>query len=50
MISAHKGLRVTSAMTAGVSNTLRNMEWIDARTLTPNRRKTYRALNPIDTS
>ena len=50
MIGAHKSLRVTSAVAAGVSNTFRDMEWIDTWALTSNRWRTYRALNPIDTS
>lgn len=42
----HKSLRMSPAMAAGVSNTLRDMEWIvsliDARAPKPNRPKTYR--------
>ena len=42
----HKSLRVTPAMAAGVTNILRDMEWvvslIDARATKPNRPKTYR--------
>ena len=41
----HKSLRVTPAMAAGVTSTLRDMEWIvsliDARAPKPNRPKTY---------
>ena len=42
----HKTLRVTPAMEAGISNTLRDCEWIvsliDARAAKPNRPKTYK--------
>ena len=42
----HKSLRVSPAMAAGVSDTLRDMEWIvgliNAPTPKPNRPKTYR--------
>ena len=43
----HKSLRVTPAMEAGLTNELRDMEWIvsliDARAPKPNRTKAYRA-------
>ena len=42
----HKSLRVTPAMEAGLTNELRDMEWIvdliDARAPKPSRPKTYR--------
>lgn len=42
----HKSLRMSPAMAAGVSDTLRDMDWIvgliDARAKKPNRPKTYR--------
>ncbi len=42
----HKSLRVSPAMAAGVTGTLRDMEWIvgliDARSPKPNRPTTYR--------
>ena len=42
----HKSLRMSPTMAAGVSDTLRGMEWIvgliDARAPKPNRPKTYR--------
>ena len=45
----HKSLRMSPAMAAGVSDTLRDMEWIvgliDARAPKPNRPKTYRERN-----
>ena len=45
-VRVHKSLRMAPAMAAGVSNTLRDVEWIvgliDARTSEPNRPATYR--------
>ena len=45
-VSIHKSLRMTPAMAAGASDTLRDMEWIvsliDARAAEPNRPATYR--------
>ena len=42
----HKSLRVSPAMAAGISDRLRDMEWvvglIDVRTNAPKRPKTYR--------
>ena len=45
-VRIHKSLRMSPAMAAGVSDTLRDMEWIvgliDARAPKSNRPKTYR--------
>ena len=45
-VRVHKSLRMTPAMAAGVSDTLRDVEWIvgliDARASAPNRPATYR--------
>ena len=46
----HKSLRVSPAMAAGVTDTLREMEWvvglIDARAPAPKRPKTYKKKAP----
>lgn len=48
----HKSLKVSPAMAAGLTDTLRNMEWIvglvDARAPKPGRRGPYKKRNPID--
>ena len=45
----HKTLKVTPAMEIGLSDTVRDMEWIvgliDERAPTPNRPRTYRKKN-----
>ena len=45
-VRIHKTLKCTPAMAAGVTDTLRDMEWIvsliDARAAKPNRPATYR--------
>ena len=48
-VRIHKSLRVTPAMAAGVTDTLRDMEWIvsliDAAAPKPGRRGTYKTQN-----
>ena len=48
----HKSLRVTPAMEAGISDTVRDMEWIvgmiDARAPAPKRPKTYKKKAPTE--
>ncbi len=45
----HKSLRMSPAMAAGVSDTLRDMEWIvsliDARAVKPNRPASYKKIS-----
>ena len=48
-VRIHKTLKCTPAMAAGVTDTLRDMEWIvsliDARTAKPNRPATYKKIS-----
>ena len=48
-VRIHKSLRMTPAMSAGLTGTLRDMKWIvgliDARASKPNRPKTYAPRN-----
>ena len=48
-VRIHKSLRMTPAMSAGLTDTLRDMKWIvrliDARASKPNRPKTYAPRN-----
>ena len=49
-VRVHKSLRVTPAMAAGVSDTLRDMEWIigliDERAPSPKKRGPYKKRSP----